>query len=85
MYTVTGADDVFAIDATDGTILWQYDAQLPQAINTVCCGWANRGLALGDGTVYVARLDATLVALSQQDRPRSSGARRTAIRRTATR
>jgi quinohemoprotein ethanol dehydrogenase len=67
MYTVTGAGDVFALDATNGTILWQYSAQLPQAMSHVCCGWASRGLALGDGRVYVARLDATLVALSQQD------------------
>jgi alcohol dehydrogenase (cytochrome c) len=67
MYTVTGANDVFAIDATDGTILWRYDAHLPPTIATVCCGWANRGLALGDGRVYLARLDATLVALSQLD------------------
>jgi quinohemoprotein ethanol dehydrogenase len=66
MYTVTGAGDVFAIDASNGTILWQYSAQLPEAIGTVCCGWANRGLALGDGKVYVAKLDATLVALAQQ-------------------
>jgi quinohemoprotein ethanol dehydrogenase len=65
MYTVTGAGDVFAIDATDGAILWQYSAQLPDAMGSVCCGWAHRGLALGDGKVYVARLDATLVALSQ--------------------
>ena len=43
MYTVTGANDVFAIDATDGTILWRYDAHLPTTITTVCCGWANRG------------------------------------------
>jgi quinohemoprotein ethanol dehydrogenase len=67
MYTVTGAGDVFALDATDGTILWQYTAQLPATMNTVCCGWAHRGLALGDGKVYLARLDATLVALSQQN------------------
>ena len=66
MYTVTGAGDVFALDATNGTILWQYGADMPQAMNTVCCGWVNRGLALGDGKVYVARLDATLVALAQQ-------------------
>src|SRR5215210_1252473 len=65
MYTVTGAGDVFALDATDGTILWQYSAQLP-AMSHVCCGWASRGVALGDGKVYVARLDATLVALAQQ-------------------
>ena len=67
MYTVTGAGDVFAIDATDGTILWRYDAYLPATITSVCCGWASRGLALGDGRVYVARLDSTLVALSQED------------------
>jgi quinohemoprotein ethanol dehydrogenase len=66
MYTVTGAGDVFAIDATTGTILWQSSAQLP-AMTTVCCGWVSRGLALGDGKVYVARLDNTLAALSQQD------------------
>jgi quinohemoprotein ethanol dehydrogenase len=66
MYVVTGADDVFALDATNGTILWQYDAQLPATISSVCCGWASRGLALGDGRVYVARLDDTVVALSQQ-------------------
>jgi PQQ-dependent dehydrogenase (methanol/ethanol family) len=66
MYVVTGADDVFAVDATDGTILWQYGAQLPQTMSSVCCGWVSRGLALGDGKVYVARLDGTLVALSQQ-------------------
>ncbi len=66
MYTVTGAGDVFALDATNGAILWQYSAQLPQAMTNVCCGWASRGLALGDGKVYVARLDATLVALAQQ-------------------
>jgi len=65
MYTVTGAGDVFALDATNGTILWQYSAELP-AMSTVCCGWAHRGLALGDGKVFLARLDATVVALSQQ-------------------
>ena len=66
MYTVTGANDVFAIDAAKGTLLWRYDAHLPP-ITTGCCGGANRGLALGDGKVFVARMDATLVALSQQD------------------
>ncbi len=35
-------------------------------MNTVCCGWDQRGLALGGGRVYVAQLDGTLVALDQQ-------------------
>src|SRR5262249_43797472 len=66
MYMVTGADDVFAIDAATGAILWQYSANLPPTMSSVCCGWISRGLALGDGRVYVARMDGTLVALSQQ-------------------
>jgi quinohemoprotein ethanol dehydrogenase len=66
MYAVTGANDVFAIDAATGTILWQYSAQLPETVGSVCCGWLSRGLALGDGKVYVARLDATVAALSQE-------------------
>jgi PQQ-dependent dehydrogenase (methanol/ethanol family) len=65
MYLVTGANDVFAIDASNGTVLWQYAAALPSTIPSVCCGWISRGLALGDGKVYVSRLDATVVALAQ--------------------
>ena len=80
MYTVTGAGDVFALDATDGTILWQYGADLPQAMNTVCCGWANRGLALGDGKVSTRRSWRLL-----SSRAVSSGASRTATGRTDTR
>jgi alcohol dehydrogenase (cytochrome c) len=34
-------------------------------MNTVCCNWDQRGLALGEGRVYVAQLDGTLVALDQ--------------------
>jgi quinohemoprotein ethanol dehydrogenase len=67
MYVVTGNSDVFAINATDGTMLWTYHSLIPQFMNTVCCGWDARGLALGDGKVFVAQLDGTLVALDQQN------------------
>ncbi len=66
MYVVTGNDDVFALDATTGRRLWTHESHLDQTINTVCCGWDARGVAIGDGKVYVAQLDGTLVALSQQ-------------------
>ena len=36
-------------------------------IATICCGWTSRGLALGDGKVYVGQLDGKLVALDQGD------------------
>ena len=32
----------------------------------MCCGWLSRGVALGDGKVYIGRLDGKLVALDQQ-------------------
>jgi len=67
MYVVTGNDDVFALDATTGRRLWTHESHLDQTINTVCCGWDARGVAIADGKVYVAQLDGTLVALSQRD------------------
>ena len=66
MYVPTGADDVFAVDVASGKILWEYQAHLEQTISTVCCGWLSRGVALGDGKVYIGRLDGKLVALDQK-------------------
>ncbi|MDX6625894.1 MAG: quinohemoprotein ethanol dehydrogenase [Solirubrobacterales bacterium] len=66
MYIPTGADDVFAIDIKTGKKLWVYEAKLPEQIDTICCGWDNRGVAIGDGLIYVARLDGKVVALDQQ-------------------
>ena len=65
MYVPTGADDVFAVSVETGKILWRYDAKLDQKITTVCCGWLSRGVALGDGKVYLGQLDGSLVALDQ--------------------
>jgi quinohemoprotein ethanol dehydrogenase len=66
MYVPTGADDVFAVSVATGKVLWRYEAKLDQKINTVCCGWLSRGVALGDGRVYLGQLDGTLVALDQK-------------------
>ncbi|HUQ51630.1 MAG TPA: PQQ-binding-like beta-propeller repeat protein, partial [Gammaproteobacteria bacterium] len=66
IYIVTGANDVFAVDVDDGSILWEYRANLDAANNAVCCGWTSRGVGLGDGKVYVGQLDGKLVALDQR-------------------
>ncbi|HST38637.1 MAG TPA: PQQ-binding-like beta-propeller repeat protein [Conexibacter sp.] len=66
MFVPTGADDIFALDVETGRQLWRYEARLPAEITTACCGWNNRGVAIGDGLVYVARLDARLVALDMR-------------------
>jgi quinohemoprotein ethanol dehydrogenase len=65
MYVITGADDVFAVDIETGKKLWVYEAKLPEAIDTVCCGWTSRGVALGEGMVFLGQLDGSLVALDQ--------------------
>ena len=66
MYMSTGNNDVFAFDAKTGERLWTHPSNIPQNINTICCGWDARGLGLGDGLIYSAQLDGRLVALSQQ-------------------
>ena len=66
MYVPTGADDVFAVSVDTGKVLWRYQARLDQKISTVCCGWLSRGVALGDGKVYLGQLDGALVALDQK-------------------
>jgi alcohol dehydrogenase (cytochrome c) len=65
LYVPTGEDEVFAVDVETGKIKWRYDAELEQRINTVCCGWLSRGVALGEGLVYLGQLDGKLVALDQ--------------------
>jgi alcohol dehydrogenase (cytochrome c) len=66
IYVVTGADDVFAIGVDKGDILWKYEAGLDDANDVVCCGWTSRGVALGDGKIFVGQLDGKLVALDQK-------------------
>ncbi len=66
LYVPTGEDDVFAVDVETGEILWEYNANLDQKIATVCCGWLSRGVALGDGKVFIGQLDGLLVALDQK-------------------
>jgi alcohol dehydrogenase (cytochrome c) len=67
MFVSTGHDDVFALDAATGAQRWAYhpEAQMPPLSKlSICCGEDNRGVAYGDGMVFLARLDDTLVALN---------------------
>jgi alcohol dehydrogenase (cytochrome c) len=68
MYVSTGHDDVFALDAATGQQKWAYHpADMPQLSQLhICCGLDSRGVAYGDGMIFLARLDATLVALDAQ-------------------
>ena len=63
MYVTSGNDDVFALDAKSGALIWEHKSGIDQAINTVCCGWDNRGVAVGEGKVFLGRLDGSFEAL----------------------
>ncbi len=68
IYISDGADDVFAIDAHNGHRLWTYEPRLPPDPlgEVICCGWDSRGVAIGDGLVFVSQLNGDQVALEQQ-------------------
>ena len=63
LYVATGNDDVFALNAKTGAFLWERWSHIDQSINTVCCGWLNRGLAMGEGMLFLGQLDTNIVAL----------------------
>ncbi|HYZ82817.1 MAG TPA: PQQ-binding-like beta-propeller repeat protein [Bryobacteraceae bacterium] len=65
MYATSPHGHVFALDATTGAIKWTFnpDFLAPLSELAICCGQDNRGVAVGNGKVFVGQLDATLVAL----------------------
>ena len=69
---------VYALDGATGKEIWRWDPKIPHTnfppgsigkadkVRTgpsVCCGPANRGVAIYDGKIYVGTLEAKLVAL----------------------
>jgi alcohol dehydrogenase (cytochrome c) len=66
MYLTTPfPNTVFALDLNNnGRILWKYEPkQDPNVIPVMCCDTVNRGVAYGDGKIFLDQADATLVAL----------------------
>ncbi len=66
IYVETGEIDVFAISVETGKILWTYKPDIDASIARPCCGWSGRGVGMGDGKIFVGRLDAKLTALDQK-------------------
>ena len=65
LYIASPHDHVFALDATTGALKWTYNPiDMPPLFRlALCCGQTSRGVAVGAGRVFVARMDAVLVAL----------------------
>ena len=62
MYVTTSFDHVYALNAQTGEQLWHYKHDMGP-ITVYCCGPNNRGAAVMGDKVYLATLDAKLVAL----------------------
>lgn len=62
MYVSLPYNHVVALDAKTGKELWRYDHKLRPDWK-LCCGPANRGVAVGYGKVFMGTVDARLIAL----------------------
>src|SRR6202162_1565741 len=63
MYVTTSFSHVYALDAKTGVQLWHYNHKMG-LVTTYCCGPNNRGVQVLGDLVYLATLDAKLVALN---------------------
>ncbi|MFG6448946.1 methanol/ethanol family PQQ-dependent dehydrogenase [Roseateles sp. BYS180W] len=55
---------VFAVDLDTQKIVWKYEPkQDPAVIPQMCCDTVNRGVAYGEGKIFLQQADSTLVAL----------------------
>jgi len=62
MYVTTSYNHLYALDAATGKEYWHYKHKMGP-VTTYCCGPNNRGVAIYRDIVYMATLDAKLVAL----------------------
>ncbi|WP_235538474.1 PQQ-dependent dehydrogenase, methanol/ethanol family [Sphingomonas sp. Root710] len=67
LYTATGYSVVRAIDAATGKLIWEYDSRAAElAGRKLRQGWGIRGLAYGQGRIFVGTHDGRLVALDRR-------------------
>ncbi|PYR96414.1 MAG: hypothetical protein DMG12_26365 [Acidobacteria bacterium] len=62
MYTVQAPNDVVALDAATGRVYWTY-SYTPEQAARPCCGRVNRGVAILGDMLFMATIDARLIAI----------------------
>ncbi|HEU0205044.1 MAG TPA: PQQ-dependent dehydrogenase, methanol/ethanol family [Burkholderiaceae bacterium] len=68
MYVSGPLGRVWALDAASGKLVWSFEPEVDMQVNrSACCDWANRGVAVRDGRVFVAALDSWLYALDAKN------------------
>ncbi len=65
LYLTASYNHVYALDAATGEPIWKYDHPLPEDLR-ICCGPTNRGVAIAGDKVFMATLDARVVALDRK-------------------
>ncbi len=65
LYVINGANDVFAMDVETGKILWNFAAK-PDPRAGAPSGHSSRGVAIGEGKVFLGTLDSRVIALDQK-------------------
>jgi alcohol dehydrogenase (cytochrome c) len=66
MYLTQSPNDVVAVDAKSGRVFWLYHYATSPA-SRPCCGIVNRGLAILGDTLFMATVDAHLIAIDSKD------------------
>jgi alcohol dehydrogenase (cytochrome c) len=69
MYISTARNQIFAVDAATGKVIWNYKyAPRPNYVKAGSQGSfvQNRGVALGDGKIFMGTIDSHLVAIDQK-------------------
>jgi len=66
MYVALPFNHVVALNAKNGEELWRYKHNR-RANWKMCCGPANRGVAVSDGKVFIGTVDARLIALDAKN------------------
>ena len=66
MYIALPFNHVVALDARNGREIWRYRHER-RPDRKMCCGPANRGVAVADGKVFIGTVDARLIALDAWD------------------
>ena len=64
IYVTTSFNRVISVDVATGRVNWKYERELPgDVFPKLCCDVVNRGVAVYKNKVYLATLDAHIVAL----------------------
>ena len=64
MYTVSSPNDIYALDAATGKTIWQYSHKPAEGTRNPCCGNLTRGLAILGDKLFLAALDARMIAIN---------------------